>query len=73
MTADGFASTSSMLKWAPRARETRCAAVAFVLCAQEAVIQWAEDSDALKQLHWEDVKHIGLTNRPRAGEPGSLV
>ena len=73
MTADGFASTSSMLKWAPRARETRCAAVAFVLFAQGAVVQWAEDSRALRQPHWADVKHTGLTNQSQAGGPGSLV
>ena len=73
MTAEGFASTSSMLKWAPRARETRCAAVAFVLCAQEAVIQWVGDSHALRQPHWTDDKQIGLTNRLQAGVLGSLV
>ena len=73
MTAAGFASTSSMLKWAPRARETRCAAVAFVLCAQKAVIEWVEDSRALRQPHLADVKDTGLTNQLQADEPGSLV
>lgn len=73
MTADGFASTSSMLKCAPRARETRCAAVAFVLCAQEAVAWWLEDSCVLRQPHWADFKQSSLTNRLQAGERGSLV